>query len=135
MLRGIDFLSDAVPGILHHHERVDGRGYPAGLAGEDIPLFARVIAAADAFDSLTTTRSYRGALDQDAAMEVLRSRVGTHLDGQVVDALAEALSIRRWWPTVIEEDVRSAVGDAHDHDDPMVSDLYAEWSPDAEGVR
>lgn len=135
MLRGIDFLSDAVPGILHHHERVDGRGYPAGLAGEDIPLFARVIAVADAFDSLTTTRSYRGALDQDAALEALRARAGSHLDGQVVEGLAEALSTRRWWPTVIEEDVRSAVGDAHDHDDPMVSDLYAEWSPDAEGVR
>ncbi|MCK0111127.1 HD domain-containing protein [Ornithinimicrobium sp. F0845] len=135
MLRGIDFLSGARPGILHHHERVDGRGYPAGLAGEEIPLFARVIAAADAFDSLTTTRSYRGALDQEAALEVLRSRVGTHLDGQVVEALAEALATRRWWPTVIEEDVRSAVGDAHDHDDPLVSDLYAEWSPDAEGVR
>lgn len=134
MLQGIDFLGGAVPGILHHHERVDGRGYPAGLAGDDIPLFARVIAVADAFDSLTTTRSYRDALDQDRAMEALRERVGTHLDGQVVAALGSALEARRWWPTVIEEDVRSVAGDAHDHDDPMVSDLYAEWSPDTEPV-
>lgn len=135
MLEGIDFLTGAFPGILHHHERVDGRGYPGGLRGADIPLFARVIAAADAFDSLTTTRSYREALDQDDALEALQARAGTHLDPQVVDALAEVLSTRRWWPTVIEDDIRSAVGDAHDHDDPVVSDLYAGWSPDAEGVR
>lgn len=135
MLDGIDFLSGAMLGILHHHERVDGRGYPAGLAGEDIPLFARVIAAADAFDSLTTTRSYRAALDQDQALEVMRARAGTHLDPGVVEALADALASRRWWPTVIEDDVRSVAGDAHDHDDPMVSDLYAEWSPDGEVAR
>ena len=134
MLEGIDFLTGAVPGILHHHERMDGRGYPAGLRGGDIPLFARVIAVADAFDSLTTTRSYREALDQDDALSVLQERTGTHLDAKVVDALAEALGPRRWWPTVIEDDIRSAVGDAHDHDDPVVSDLYAQWSPDAEGV-
>ncbi|WP_256840959.1 HD-GYP domain-containing protein [Ornithinimicrobium cryptoxanthini] len=130
MLKGIDFLGGAVPGILHHHERVDGRGYPAGLKGEAIPLFARVIAVADAFDSLTTTRSYRDALDQDQATEVLRSRAGSHLDGQVVDALESALGTRRWEPTVIQEDIRTSIGDAHDHDDPLVSDLYAEWSPD-----
>nr|WP_306238525.1 HD domain-containing phosphohydrolase [Ornithinimicrobium sp. HY1745] len=135
MLEGIDFLGGAMLGVLHHHERMDGRGYPTGLSGEDIPLFARVIAAADAFDSLTTTRSYRAALDQDKALEVLRARTGTHLDAAVVEALAEALATRRWWPTVIEDDVRSVVGDAHDHDDPLVSDLYAEWSPDGEVTR
>lgn len=135
MLEGMHFLGGAVPGILHHHERVDGRGYPAGLVGSDIPLFARVIAVADAFDSLTTTRSYRAALEQDEALAALRARSGTHLDGEVVEALTESLSARRWWPTVIEDDVRSAVGDAHDHDDPLVSDLYAEWSPDKESGR
>lgn len=135
MLEGINFLGGAVAGIMHHHERIDGRGYPAGLSGDRIPLFARVIAAADCFDSLTTTRSYRAALDQDKALEAMRARVGTHLDGDVVEALADALAMRRWWPTVIEDDVRSAVGDAHDHDDPLVSDLYAEWSPDGEVAR
>lgn len=130
MLGGIDFLAGALPGILHHHERVDGRGYPAGLKGEAIPLFARVIAVADAFDSLTTTRSYRDPLEQEQAREVLRSRVGSHLDGRVVDALESALDARRWEPTVIQEDIRTSIGDAHDHDDPLVSDLYAEWSPD-----
>lgn len=136
MLQDIEFLADALPGILHHHERLDARGYPAGLRGEDIPLFARMIAVADAFDSLTTTRSYREALDQDAALAVLRERVGTHLDGEVVEALAAALAERPWEPTLIEEDLRSALGEAHDHDDPVFSDRYADWSPELEeGAR
>lgn len=136
MLQDIEFLADALPGILHHHERLDGRGYPAGLAGKDIPLFARMIAVADAFDSLTTTRSYREALDQETALKVLRSRVGTHLDGEVVEALAAALAERPWEPTLIEEDLRSALGEVNDHDDPVFSDRYADWSPEVEeGAR
>lgn len=132
MLQDIDFLANALPGILHHHERLDGKGYPAGLRGEEIPWFARVIAVADAFDSLTTTRSYRDPLDQAAALRQLRGRVGTHLDGEVVGALADALADRAWEPTLIHEDLRSALGDVHDHDDPLVSDQYAQWSPDAD---
>lgn len=135
MLEDIDFLGEAMPGILHHHERVDGSGYPAGLRGDAIPLFARMIAVADAFDSLTTTRSYREALDQQQALVHLRSRVATHLDGAVVEALSEALAEQEWAPTVIEEQLRVTFGDAHDHDDPVVSDLYAQWSPDTEDAR
>ena len=61
MIRDIEFLKDSFAAILHHHERMDGRGYPAGLVGEDIPLFARILAVADAFHSLTTSRSPRRA--------------------------------------------------------------------------
>ena len=61
MLSDIEFLDEAFKGILHHHERIDGLGYPMGLRGAQIPEFARVIAVADAFDSMTSTRSYRGA--------------------------------------------------------------------------
>ena len=61
IVREIEFLDEAFAGIMHHHERLDGLGYPMGLRGEQIPEFARVIAVADAFDSMTTTRSYRGA--------------------------------------------------------------------------
>lgn len=134
ILQDIEFLSDALPGILHHHERMDGHGYPAGLAGEEIPLFARMIAVADAFDSLTTTRSYREASSQAEALASLRERVDTHLDGTVVDALEKVLNQREWAPTLIEDEVRSALGEVHDHDDPIVSDRYAEWSPEAEEV-
>jgi hypothetical protein len=62
MVNGISFLEEATLGIRHHHERVDGLGYPDGLAGDEIPEFARLIAVADAFDSMTSTRSYRCAL-------------------------------------------------------------------------
>src|SRR5260370_12028361 len=61
IVREIGFLNEALAGILHHHERVDGRGYPMGFAGHEIPLFARVIAVADAFYPMTSTRSYREA--------------------------------------------------------------------------
>ena len=61
IVREIEFLDEANAGIMHHHERLDGLGYPMGLRGAEIPEFARVIAVADAFDSMTTTRSYRGA--------------------------------------------------------------------------
>lgn len=133
ILQDIEFLSDALPGILHHHERVDGAGYPAGLRGEQIPLFARIIAVADVFDSITTTRSYRDAGTQEQALAILRERAGSHLDPVVVEALAQALVRSPWLPTLIEEEVRTALGDAHDHDDPIVSDLYAQWSPDVDG--
>ena len=60
IVREIGFLNEALAGIMHHHERIDGRGYPMGFAGDEIPEFARIIAVADAFDSMTSTRSYRG---------------------------------------------------------------------------
>ncbi len=80
-------LSDAVR---HHHERIDGAGYPDGLAGEDIPLAARIIAACDTFDAMTTDRPYRAALSIEEATVELRRVAGSQLDTRVVDAfLAE----------------------------------------------
>ncbi len=77
MVNGISFLEEATQGIRHHHERVDGRGYPDGLVGDEIPEFARLIAVADAFDSMTSTRSYRGARSVDAAIRELHP-MGRH---------------------------------------------------------
>jgi HD-GYP domain-containing protein (c-di-GMP phosphodiesterase class II) len=135
MLQDIDFLAPALPGILHHHERMDGRGYPAGLTGEEIPLTARMIAVADAFDSLTTTRSYRPALEQAAALAELRARAGSHLDPKVVQALEQSLEEKPWSPTLIADVVLHQTGDVYDHDDPVVSDRYASWQPEVEGTR
>ncbi|WP_285498484.1 HD-GYP domain-containing protein, partial [Actinomadura sp. NBRC 104425] len=59
IVREIGFLDEALAGIMHHHEKMNGTGYPMGLAGDEIPEFARVISVADAFDSMTSTRSYR----------------------------------------------------------------------------
>lgn len=77
--------------VLAHHERVDGRGYPRGLAAADIPLGARIIAVADAWDAMTSNRPYRTALDPDVALgELMRGR-GTQWDAEVVDAFAATL--------------------------------------------
>ena len=76
IVREIGFLYEALNGIMHHHERIDGRGYPMGLAGHEIPEFARVIAVADAFDSMTSTRSYREAKSIDMAIDELRRGAG-----------------------------------------------------------
>lgn len=135
MLSDIGFLKPALPGILHHHERFDGLGYPAGLAGEAIPIFARVIAVADAFDSLTTNRSYRDEASGDEALAILRARVGTHLDPKVVEALAQVLEATPWEPTRIGDAALAAAANVNDHDDPAVSDEYAAWQPESDEAR
>jgi len=91
VVRDIAFLDEAYSAILHHHERMDGLGYPSGLRGMRIPPFARIIAVADAFDSMTSTRSYRGARGSDEALTELRANSGTQFDPEMVDAIAEAL--------------------------------------------
>ena len=73
-------MREAVDGVLYHHERFDGRGYPKGLKGEAIPLQARVIQIADIFDALTTTRSYRGAYSWREALDILKKESGTVVD-------------------------------------------------------
>jgi putative nucleotidyltransferase with HDIG domain len=126
MLGDIEFVKGSLEAIAHHHERYDGRGYPFGLAGEEIPLGARIIAVADAFDALTTTRSYRPELTPVEAMAELHRRAGTHLDPHVVSALARALARHTWSVTRRSAEVLAVSGANRDHDDPESSDLYAE---------
>ncbi|MGH8889795.1 MAG: HD-GYP domain-containing protein [Acidothermaceae bacterium] len=120
MINGISFLDEAVLGVKHHHERVDGLGYPDGLSGHDIPEFARVIAVADAFDSMTSTRSYRSARKVDAAVAELRRWAGTQFDAVMVEALITAVEQRGWEPNVAATDevVDPAAIAFVDHDDP-----------------
>jgi HD-GYP domain-containing protein (c-di-GMP phosphodiesterase class II) len=125
MLEDIEFVRGSLEGIAHHHERYDGRGYPSGLAGPAIPLAARIIAVADAFDALTTTRAYRGALTPTEALEELKARGGTHLDPSVVAALGRALARHTWSVTERSAALLSAAGMNRDHDDPESSDAYA----------
>jgi putative nucleotidyltransferase with HDIG domain len=100
MVRGIGFLGEARDAILHHHERLDGSGYPFGLAGAEIPEFARVVAVADAFDAMTSTRSYRRARPVAAAVAELKRCAGTQFDPRMVRALAGALERQEWSPAV-----------------------------------
>ncbi len=90
---GVRILSDMrklrhiLPGVAYHHERIDGHGYPAGLSGDDIPLVARILAVADAFDAMSSSRPYRRGLSSTQIDDILRQGMGTQWDACVVSAL------------------------------------------------
>jgi HD-GYP domain-containing protein (c-di-GMP phosphodiesterase class II) len=83
----VSVLRESLPAILHHHERVDGRGYPAGLHGSDVPFVARIVAVADVWDALTSDRSYRKGWRPADALAHIAAGAGTHFDPRVVEAL------------------------------------------------
>lgn len=86
ILSDIKQVEDLIPGVLHHHERYDGKGYPAGLSGEDIPLMGRIICIADCFDAMTSNRTYRRALPLEVAMIEVRRCAGTQFDPAMAEA-------------------------------------------------
>jgi HD-GYP domain-containing protein (c-di-GMP phosphodiesterase class II) len=86
MLKGLGFLRPSLPGILYHHERWDGNGYPTGLDGTSIPLPVRIITVADVFDALTSERPYRHGLSFEAAAAAIRNDAGLLFDPDVVSA-------------------------------------------------
>ncbi|HEX7164136.1 MAG TPA: HD-GYP domain-containing protein [Trebonia sp.] len=110
MVREIGFLDEALAGIMHHHERIDGKGYPMGLAGDEIPEFARVLGVADAFDAMTSDRSYRGARPIPEAIAELRKWAGKQFDPAFVDAFVAAIERDGWTapePAPAEEPLRT----------------------------
>jgi len=119
IVREIGFLNEALAGIMHHHEKIDGTGYPMGFAGDEIPEFARVIAVADAFDSMTSTRSYREARRISEAIDELRKGAGTQFDPALVEAFIAALHRGGWrLPERAAAPVDQQTVTAQDHDDP-----------------
>ena len=87
IVEGIPFLLETLPVIRYHHERWDGSGYPVGLQGEDIPVQARIFAAADVFDALTSKRSYRKKSSPDDAIQYMQEQAGILFDPEIVEAL------------------------------------------------
>jgi HD-GYP domain-containing protein (c-di-GMP phosphodiesterase class II) len=98
ILEGSELFRDALPGILHHHERFDGTGYPARLAGRGIPLIARIITVIDAYDAMTSDRPYRRALTEQAAWDELIDGMGKQFCPDTVAALAEVTGARAQVP-------------------------------------
>ncbi|MFZ2113537.1 MAG: HD-GYP domain-containing protein [Solirubrobacteraceae bacterium] len=100
--------------VRHHHERIDGHGYPDGLAGSDIPLGARIIAVADTFDAITSSRAYRSAGTHKKALDILSQQAGSQLDGAAASAFLGCYSARRsvaWFAfaTVVPQRVFAAL--------------------------
>lgn len=89
ILRDIKQMSDLLPGVLYHHERWDGRGYPHGLRGENIPLFGRLIGLADAFDAMSSNRTYRKSLDHAKVLSEVRRCAGTQFDPQLAEVFVK----------------------------------------------
>ncbi|MCL4441204.1 MAG: HD-GYP domain-containing protein [Firmicutes bacterium] len=85
ILKPLPIFEHLVPVIRHHHEKIDGTGYPDGLAGDDIPLLSRIIAVADTFDALTSNRPYRQAMSTEKALGVIAGVKGSQLDARIVD--------------------------------------------------
>jgi HD-GYP domain-containing protein (c-di-GMP phosphodiesterase class II) len=92
ILSPIEQLQDILPAILHHHERFDGSGYPDGLKGEDIPLQARIVSVADAFDAMVSSRPYKKGCSVKRALTVLKNGAGTQFDPVVVRCFCDRVA-------------------------------------------
>jgi HD-GYP domain-containing protein (c-di-GMP phosphodiesterase class II) len=84
ILKDIPLLEDVLPGVLYHHERFDGRGYPHRLVGDGIPLIGRIIAIADTFDAMSSSRSYRAAMPRATVLAEIQRSAGSQLDPALV---------------------------------------------------
>jgi putative nucleotidyltransferase with HDIG domain len=91
IMEGMEFLDQEIPAVRYHHERFDGGGYPEGLAGSSIPLGARILAVADSFDAMVSSRVYREGMGVEAALEEIRAHSGTQFDPAVVEAFFQAV--------------------------------------------
>ena len=110
ILLELEQLRYILPGVLHHHEQVNGTGYPDGLKGDEIPLDARIMAVADAYDAMTSDRAYRKGMPHEKAIEIIRSGAGTQWDVDVVEAflgVIDDITAIRYGYAQVERPVRN----------------------------
>lgn len=118
LIGNIPFLEEVKSAVLHHHEKFDGTGYPAGLSGVNIPYFARIIGIVDAFDCLTSTRSYRAARSVDETLAILNQDRYSHFDPDLVDAFVSVIRAQGWQAAAAEQPAPDAnLSTGIDHDD------------------
>jgi HD-GYP domain-containing protein (c-di-GMP phosphodiesterase class II) len=101
ILREIKQMHDIVPGVLYHHERIDGKGYPGGFAGDQIPLIGKIVGLADGFDAMTSRRTYRDARSVEEALEEIRKGLGTQFDERVAGVFLNS-DVYRLWDIIIQ---------------------------------
>ena len=121
ILHELESLHYVLPGVEHHHERYDGSGYPDALAGKEIPLAARILSVADAYDAITSDRPYRKGMSQDKAEAILHEGAGTQWDPQVVEAFFRIM------PEIIE--IRESFADPYSPNRRLGSDLTLAAAP------
>lgn len=97
ILKPLQQLAGSLPGILHHHERIDGKGYPKKLRGDRIPIEARIIAVADTYDAINSSRAYRSARSPQKAMDIIRQVSGTQLDEDIVAVFNQVYNEKQLW--------------------------------------
>jgi putative nucleotidyltransferase with HDIG domain len=124
ILRHVSQLEFVLPGVLHHHEMVNGHGYPHALAGEAIPLIGRILAVADAYDAMTSCRPYRQAMPTQKAEGILRDGAGTQWDARIVDAFFAALP-----------DIHSICSRAEEHTASILAGAENQSADTADSVR
>ncbi|MDH4239653.1 MAG: HD domain-containing protein [Phycisphaerae bacterium] len=101
ILREIKQMHDIVPGVLYHHERIDGKGYPGGFVGEQIPLIGKIVGLADGFDAMTSKRTYRNARSVEQALEEIKKGMGTQFDERVAGVFLNS-DVYRLWDIIIQ---------------------------------
>ncbi len=109
IVKNLQQFQDLLPGILHHHESIDGSGYPHGLVGDEIPFQARILAVADAFDAMTSSRPYREGMSEQKALSILRERSGIQWDASAVRVFLQIPEKKRQGHIHLATDIQNEI--------------------------
>ena len=124
ILKDIATVEDVDKGARYHHERYDGKGYPDGLKGEEIPMVARIIGVADAFDTMSSNLVYRKRRSREETWQELRNGRGTQFDPQVVDAFLQVLNRTQWDESVPQEEIGHSVAEEGNR---LLARIVSQW--------